>query len=303
MDYLTLATDTRAVPRPERLDFWRKHVTQNHGHLDFDFRQPDRFTGGTRVQRQDSVQLVDFWSSAIAYTRPRRGYDRDGADTLRIVMPVAGAIDVTGRGSAVRIDCGAAAVVSMRQGFRLEHEDGARALILSFPERWWPAPLREGLVATALDRGVGAVFSAMARTTASEAAGLDGSDLTAVVESAVGLLAQRTVGARDDLVLQARSMICQYGDDAAFGPSELASRLGWSLRSVQYALQRAATTPAALIREVRIERAAVRLTSPAWSDRPVSAIAFASGFGSLTAFNAAFRDRYRQTPVEHRSRT
>lgn len=299
-EYVTAGADTDAVPRASRVTFWRDHVTRNHGRLDFGFRDTDRFTGGTRVQRQGDLQLVDFWSTAIAYERLPSGYDGDGHDSLRIVLPTSGSIDVVGRDGCSRIGPGTAAAVSMRLGFRLEQDEYARALILSCPVRLWAAPVSSGLVWWELSHGAGAVFRTMLREASFQALTLDRSSFASIVESAVGLLSRGATSTEDDVLLQARAVARQYCDDAGFDPSELARRLGWSLRSVQYGLRRASTSPASVIREIRLERAASRLRHPDWAASTVSSVAHASGFGSLSAFNAAFRACYGRTPVEYR---
>jgi AraC family transcriptional regulator len=58
-------------------------------------------------------------------------------------------------------------------------------------------------------------------------------------------------------------------------------------------------TPYQFLLNVRMRRAAVRLTS---SSEPVSAIAFAAGFGDLSTFNGRFRDVFGVSPRTYRSR-
>ncbi|OOL28024.1 transcriptional regulator, partial [Rhodococcus rhodochrous] len=68
------------------------------------------------------------------------------------------------------------------------------------------------------------------------------------------------------------------------------------LRQLQLALRTAGTTPAELLRNRRLDRARSRLEDPRWSAVAVGDIAFASGFGSLSAFGTAFRARFGTTP-------
>ncbi len=51
----------------------------------------------------------------------------------------------------------------------------------------------------------------------------------------------------------------------------------------------------------RLERAHRVLRDPRYLERPVSAIAFACGFGDLSYFNRAFRRRYAATPSDVRA--
>ena len=89
LDYLVAGVRADAVPRDRRVDFWREHVTANHGTLHFTFSDPEDFHGETRVQRAGRVQLVDFWSDAIGYERRSVDVDRDGEDSLRVVVPTS----------------------------------------------------------------------------------------------------------------------------------------------------------------------------------------------------------------------
>jgi transcriptional regulator GlxA family with amidase domain len=62
-------------------------------------------------------------------------------------------------------------------------------------------------------------------------------------------------------------------------------------------LLRAGTTPSALIRDARLERARALLAQP---DRTVTAVAHDSGFHSIDALEKAFRRRYGSSPSEYR---
>lgn len=299
--YVSADVDTRGFPRAHRSAFWRDHVTEICGLLDFTFPDADRFVGKTRVQSRGDLHLVDFWSSAIGYERPAGGYDKDGHDSLRILLPTAGSTRIVGARDRARIEPGRAAVVSMRRGFRIEQPDYARALILSCPRRLWSAPEPADLILRDLDHGAGAVFRAMLRQASSEALALDPSSFTYIVESAIGVLScGGTSVSEEDILAQAYAVARQHCDDTDFGPRELAQGLDWSLRTVQYGLRRSSTSPAAVIRDVRLERAMFRLRSPAWAGRTISSIAHASGFGSLSAFNTAFQAVTGCTPLEYR---
>jgi len=128
--YVAAEVDTRMLPHLQRADFWREHVTQNHGRLAFTFGDVEHFVGGTRVQRKGDLQLVDFGSSPIAYERLPEAPDRDGDDSSRLLLPLCGSICVTGSSASYQMGAGTAIVVPMTQHFRLEHDQYARALIV-----------------------------------------------------------------------------------------------------------------------------------------------------------------------------
>jgi AraC-like DNA-binding protein len=297
--YVTGGTDTNTVAPRERIDLWRTHVTDNHGRLAFDFPKSDAFVGSTRVQRCGDLQLVEFWSDPVRYERRSDSAERDGDDSLRLLLPMSGTLLVSGPRDDCRLRPGLAAAVSMAAGFCLEQQQRARALVLTVPSRLRDgAPPHEPEV-WEIDRGSGAVFGATLREVAVQCGQLDAGSFVQACESAVTLVFSRD-GLGGDLVAQARLIVRQHADDIDFDPTALAHSLGWSLRSVQLALRRAGTTPAELIRSQRLELAMTRLRHPAWRAYTISHIAHASGFGSLSAFNSAFRSRFGCTPADLR---
>jgi AraC-like DNA-binding protein len=300
--YLTGGTHTHRVAARERTGLWRRHVTDNHGSLDFSFVDPDTFSGGTKVQRCGDLQLVEFWSEPVRYDRRSTAADRDSDDSLRLLLPLSGDLVVSGPSADKRLRPGLAAAVSMAAGFGLEQPKPARALVLTLPSRLWDGPPPRDPVVWELGHGRGAVFGATLREVAAQRAHLDAGSFVQACECAAMLLTG-LAGCDAGLVAQARAVARQHADDIEFTPAALAQRLGWSLRSIQLALRQAGTTPAELIRTQRLERAADRLRHPDWRARTISHVAHASGFGSLSAFNAAFRAHFGCTPADLRARS
>lgn len=301
LDYLVAGARADALPRERRVDFWREHVTANHGTLHFAFADPEDFHGETRVQRAGRVQLVDFWSDAIGYERRSVDADRDGEDSLRVVVPTAGQVVVEAAGRRSRVRPGAAALVSMTQSFTLRHDEHTRAFILSLPGTAWPelGP-PEGARLWSTHEGAGAVFAAMVGEVAQQARTLDRGSFLAAAELAFDLVVRGEAGRIHRLREQARALARRSCADPTYDPGVLSRELGLSLRTLQQRLSQEGSSPAALIRETRLELAAERLSHPGWQRRTVTAVAHASGFGSVTAFNAAFREKYGRTPSEHR---
>lgn len=300
--YLETAVDTRGVAPARRKEFWRRHVTDNHGDLVFTFATAPAFAGGTRVQRADGLQLVDFWSSAIAYERTPGGFAVDGDDSLRILVPLSGAQRVGAPGGELRpVPVGAAALLSMEHGFRLEHDGPARGLIATVPTYAWP-PVRCSVLpwVWSLQRGITAAGATLLREISVRRSSFAAGDFARALGAALGLLRDGEQPEQADLVAGARAVVRQHFADPEFGPAQLADTLGWSLRTVQVALHAAGTSPARMVREERLRASAARLRDPAWTGETVSAIAHACGFASLSAFNAGFRQVHGCTPAQYR---
>lgn len=79
---------------------------------------------------------------------------------------------------------------------------------------------------------------------------------------------------------------------------DIAAELGYSTRSLARRFEEElGMTWRAALRRMRVLRAVEALSG---SDAPVTQIAFAVGYASLSAFNAAFRDLTGKTPTEYR---
>jgi transcriptional regulator GlxA family with amidase domain len=94
--------------------------------------------------------------------------------------------------------------------------------------------------------------------------------------------------------------ISTYSDDPSLTPTTLAAQLGWSVRYVSKALREIYdTSPAALLRATRAERARQRLFDPSF--RSIEQIWAASGFQSSSAARAAFLEQFGKPPSEVRA--
>lgn len=98
-----------------------------------------------------------------------------------------------------------------------------------------------------------------------------------------------------------RDYVRRHAVEPDLTPEAIARALGWSLRQVQLALHHTGTTPAALIRNTRLDVARTLLRQ-APAQRTIADIAYSSGFRSLSAFGAAFKAQYGLTPQEARGR-
>ncbi|MEV5837533.1 helix-turn-helix transcriptional regulator [Nocardia sp. NPDC052112] len=104
----------------------------------------------------------------------------------------------------------------------------------------------------------------------------------------------------EDLESTIRHCVRAYAHDPELTGTTVAHALGWSLRRIQVALQRAGTTPRELIKEERLQLAYARLQDPAYRDRNNTTVAVELGFSSASAFSTAFRHRFGTTPRDIR---
>jgi AraC-like DNA-binding protein len=82
--------------------------------------------------------------------------------------------------------------------------------------------------------------------------------------------------------------------DPHFGLAAIAAKFGVTPRHVQKLFQHEATTFSRYVLERRLERARSLILQKA--DRPISSVAYDTGFGDLSYFNRVFRRRFGMTP-------
>lgn len=114
-----------------------------------------------------------------------------------------------------------------------------------------------------------------------------------------GIDAAHELAESDNTIQLIRMEVLLHLADSGFSVEQLANRLGMS-RSVLYrrVSECHGSSPAELIRDIRLERAAELLIE---SDEQVSTIAFSTGFRSVSAFSRAFTRKMGASPRSWRS--
>ncbi|MFJ1455329.1 helix-turn-helix domain-containing protein [Nocardia sp. N2S4-5] len=311
-DYQPLHASTAEVSKADRTDFWVGHVRGNHGALHFDFGDSRDFVGTTRVQRLADAQLgdfqlVEFSSKRIRYARSTRHIRMDDDRSARLVITLAGGIGLSQGEDTVWLRPGQLGMITMGRPMSLAHNDNAHGWILTVPAAELPARCRDR-PPLALDPKH-ALLSTVAAMTGQLAAhretmstweflqissrlvellGISLDDQRAPYETRLGAIAR-----------DARGYVEKCSDDPGVTAASIAEHLGCSRRMLEVALQSVQTSPARLLRETRLRRARQRLQDPFRADS-ISAIAFESGFGSMSAFNEAFVREYDLPPGQFR---
>lgn len=150
------------------------------------------------------------------------------------------------------------------------------------------------------------VIAQTPRLTQAEAAAL-GIGLANLVGACVAGLGARPAprgrpSASDPSAAQLRRYLERHAADPAFGPAELAAAFGLS-RSALYRAFASAGGVAAALRTHRLARAMRLLADPAWADRPIDAVARASGFAQGRSLRRALQDAHGVAPRSLRVRS
>ncbi|MFV2174681.1 helix-turn-helix domain-containing protein [Actinomadura sp. LOL_016] len=185
---------------------------------------------------------------------------------------------------------------------------------LAVPARELPPAARSTVVLVDVSAGLGRVVADLVRAVAAEAAALEPAEFEAACDRIAELLRMAVAGRTEgraagrpsapgnltEVETVVRRYVRAHATDPGLTGRVMAQELGWSLRQIQLALQRAGTTPRALIREERLRVVRDRLRDPA--DRAVSItdLAHAAGFSSAGALSTAFRRRFGVSPRELR---
>ncbi|MEV8593377.1 helix-turn-helix domain-containing protein [Streptomyces sp. NPDC052013] len=311
--YVVESQTTKQVDPGRRADFWSEHIASYQSRMDYRYARTDNFRGETHLQRTATYQLVTFRSDQIEYTRTAQQVRQDPDENYRLLLPVSGRIALRQNGQEAGLAPGTAVLVTFGAPFRCLQASGTHAFILTIPAREIDSPLnRTSPLGLGLDltKGLGRVVRSMLTDLHEQRHALTDPQFDAVSDRIVELLCMLASGDdRPDAsghLPQVEAMVRRYARDHAADPdltgAGMARALGWSLRQVQLALQRAGTTPRELIREERLRLVRDRLLCADCAHMTITDLAYASGFSSASAMSTAFRSRYGVSPREMRHR-
>lgn len=303
------ATTSAVAPR-ERADYWTELIDSYHCRMGYEFPRRDGFRGRTALRRTDNYQLIGWKSDAVTYYRDARHVHADSDDDYRLLLPTAGPATLRQDGQDTRLPSGAGCLVTIDRPFAMSLGDETRGLIMTIPRQEVDHRLdRVTPPARPLDftTGLGRVVADLATALFAERDTLDRDRFDVVADRMVELLCLLIRGDHAptsdrlaEVEFAVRRYIRSHAHDPELTGAAVADALGWSLRQVQLALQRAGTTPRELIREERLQLAHARLRNPAYRHRSISGLALDLGFGSASAFSTAFRRRFGAGPRDIR---
>jgi AraC-like DNA-binding protein len=303
--YVVERSDTQSAPR-DPAGYWTEHVSANHGSFHFQFADPRAFRAKTIVQRSADHRVVDFWSDGLQYSKTQADVRADGYLGNIFFIARDGVLELEQADERIRLQPGHGALISKSRPLQLHHTSCARGLTFDVADARVPDALREGPIPVNLQNGLGSVVAAMISTVSTQHAILDSYEFQRVCATIDDLLFACMVdrgGLPDTLgsVEQAvRKHVARHACDPDLSPASLARSQGWSLRQIQLALQQSGTSASELIRSTRITHA-FDLLCQSPPNTTISSIAFASGFRSVTYFNAIFKRHFGMSPREVRA--
>jgi AraC-like DNA-binding protein len=305
-NYVAERSDTRSA-LDDPAGYWVDHVCANHGSLHFLFPDKAKFRAGSIVQHNGDHRVVDFWSEGLHYAKTDADVRADGDLGSMLFVIRSGVLDFEQDGQRVHLQPGQALLLSKSRALQIHHGSWARGWTFDVADARRPLNFPQGPVVMDFRRGLGSVVSAMISTVSMQYETLDDYEFSRSCATINDLLftcmtgrggAPDTLGSVEQAV---RKYVAQHASNPDLTPTSVAHSLGWSVRQVQLALQRAGTTTSDLIRTTRLTRAAdlLRQSGPNTS---IDTIASDSGFRSRSTFNTVFKQHFGLTPSEARTR-
>lgn len=302
---------TRTVAPRERTEYWSELINSYHRRLGYAFPRGGDFDGRTTLRRTSDYQIVGWQSDAVTYYRTHGHIRGDSDDNFRLLLPIAGPVDLWQADQHMRLPPGVGCLVSIDQPFAFALGDDTKGLLMTIPRREVDHRLGRAQLSAAhptdLTSGLGRVVADLVAGLFDEGSSLTRHQFDTVSARAVELLCMHIVGDQStgpshlaDLEATVRHYVRSHITDLDLTGATIARALGWSVRQVQLALQQAGTTPRELIKEERLQVAYSRLRNPAYRDWSIASIAIGLGFGSASAFSTAFRQRFAASPRDIR---
>ncbi len=305
MSQSPLAAAAPATFRSKHFGRWLDAVNQHFVPMDGQVEDRNLFHAAFRVRRtgRGAIAVVAGGGSSVARTRGQAAGAERGH--FKILWQLAGRCCLQQRASHVDLGRGQIAIYDITRPYRLDMDRDSRFVVLSLDSEDFPA-WRALLAADAPRRldhsaaGQAALMSLMSLLRPD--VDLDDADL--VVDSAAALM--QAAVARSEAVepedrrharlAEARRIVQAHLNDPALGPELLAERLGISRRSLYLLFESQRTTPAAFIREQRLQHCRAALAGPLLAHRTLTEIAHEFGFFDSAHFSRSFRAAFGASP-------
>ncbi|MFI5721111.1 helix-turn-helix transcriptional regulator [Nocardia sp. NPDC051750] len=310
IDYRVSEFSTDVADLGERPQAWAEHVREEQGAFAISPKDAsDRYHARSVVQAGGMFKLAEFGSSGTRYRRDTQAANSDGGPGQRVLVTTYGRIALSQGRDTVLVERGSMGIVSLQDEMSMEHDQPAGGFFLTVPaDSLTHRFTGSGPLLMDAHRPLVSMLCKQIEQISQFAKRDDISPLEFVkanqaaftlLESALDVSAATHFGALAAIADNARMFVAHYADDPRLTPKMLADQLGWSERYLRKALRETYdTSPAALIRTTRAERACARLGDPMF--RTIDQIWSASGFQSASAGREAFLQRYNMSPSQMR---
>ncbi|SFB49813.1 AraC-type DNA-binding protein [Amycolatopsis marina] len=301
---------TAGMPPGDAREFWRSVATNYQCQMDCEFPENEAVTGTLTRMRTDRNQVLAWHSPPVRYGRKPKHVRKDGIDSYVLLAPTAGTAIIDADDGELVLRPGYASLVSTARPFTVTHSPHAQLRAVTIQRREIQRRMnRHARLSAPLDfsTGLGGVVHNLLDSIVRELDQLTSHQFDAVVDRLTELLCIQlgdcVINAGDhysEIEAAIRRYVRDHAQDPGLNGEMIASALGWSVRQIQLALQRAGTTARELVREERLSLAHDCLANPAYRNISITELAHRCGFVSAGTFSTAFRQRFGMTPRELR---
>ncbi|MFJ3882768.1 helix-turn-helix domain-containing protein [Streptomyces sp. NPDC090077] len=309
-----------AVPAAERMDWFADLIADQLVPTAISSESRDSFWAEATALDLGRVQVSTFDFSPLRSTRTAAHVRRGDPEQYQLGLVTHGSMSLVQNRSDSGPFSGDMVLWDTSRPMDSDTVPGADGLIrgvtLSFPKD--AMPLRGARVERLLAQripggyGMGAILAQYLRSLTAHAPDCGPAELERIGAVALDLVGTCLAGRLGDegaaaaparetaLLARIDAFVDHNLGDPRLTPAAVAARHGISLRRLQLLLRDRGESPAARIRQLRLERCRADLADPGLLGRPVRAVAGRWGFTDPSVFSRAFRDAYGTSPTEYR---
>jgi AraC-like DNA-binding protein len=311
-----LRFSTRLMPERDRLSGLRDILGRQMSRLDFEPLTPS-FHADVSLRVVGSVGFAWIDHSLMRVSRTRELL-ADGDDALVFALPAGGG-SASQRGREVTLEPGDAVLASSAEVGTFTCSSAAGKSVLVSLSRRELLPLVADFDAALMARVPGrtAALQLMVRylgvfaempTLAPELAHVTTSHVYDLAALALGGTADAVEiamgrGVRAARLRETRAFVIRNAARHELSAALVAAHLGVTPRYVHMLFESESETFSEFLLGERLARAHRMLVDPRLASRPISTVAFDSGFGDLSHFNRSFRRRFGMTPSQAREKS
>jgi AraC-like DNA-binding protein len=307
--------NTGSIAIADREEAVREAVGGTHLPWELRLREPDAYGCELRWGTLGDATLVECRSDPVGGRRSSAELRRTDADTLAVLLVLAGRERVRQGGVAVELAAGDALVWSSHAPIDFEVIDPVHKLTLLVPTDRVAALRPGGRVGPSSLSGSNPVVRFLAghmQTLAQVGADLSIMEGLFAVDVTLDLLVKAIAPVQNPptgagpaaraLLDKALALITNELADPGLAPASLAVRLGITPRYLHMLFAPTGETVAGHIRRRRIERVRQELADPRRDDETVTTIAFRWGFSDSGHLSRVFRAEHGMSPTQFRKR-
>jgi AraC-like DNA-binding protein len=302
-------------PSQSEYEAWRDLLRSRSGRYYSEGIKPDTFTGWVRPVSARGFTAMDIGCNARRVERTYRDVRLDGADHYFALFLLSGQLAMTHNDQTVPLAVGDVALVDAARPvtyFSDSAETPWNTVSLNLPRQLLISHLgfepKGGLYRRGGTPAARLLFDLIREIDQGEESASSPADsyMQLAVYDLVGALFAppdpwTASGHSDRLFARIRALIKDGLADPAFGPPEVATKAGISLRYLQKLFTQRGSTCSEFIYSLRLQHAAQLLHRRALlgTSQSLSEVAYASGFTDYTHFARKFRHRFGHAPGAH----